>query len=91
MKYYYNTQGTCSKQILLDIDADNVIQDIQFIGGCMGNLQGICALARGQKIQDVAQRLKGIDCGGKGTSCPDQLSIALLKILEKHQAEQAKK
>lgn len=85
MQYVYNTTGTCSKQILLDIDEQNIIQDVKFLGGCNGNLQGISALVKGQKIQDVAQKLKGINCGMKGTSCPDQLSQALLAILAKVQ------
>ena len=86
MQYVYNTVGTCSKQILLDIDENDIINDVKFLGGCNGNLQGISALVKGQKIQDVAERLKGINCGMKGTSCPDQLSHALLQILEQHQA-----
>lgn len=85
MQYVYNTVGTCSKQILIDIDDNDVINDVKFLGGCSGNLQGISALVKGQKIQDVAGKLKGINCGMKGTSCPDQLSQALLKILEQHQ------
>lgn len=78
----YPTQGTCSRLIRVVLTDDNLIQDVQFMGGCMGNLKGICSLVKGQKAQDVIARLKGIDCGGKGTSCPDQLSKALAKAIE---------
>lgn len=78
----YPTQGTCSRLIHIELSDDNVIQDVQFLGGCMGNLRGIAALVKGQRAQDVIARVRGIDCGGKGTSCPDQLSKALAKALE---------
>ena len=78
----YPTQGTCSRLIHVELDDNNVIQDVQFLGGCMGNLKGIASLVRGQKAEDVIARVRGIDCGGKGTSCPDQLSKALSKALE---------
>ncbi|MBP5548305.1 MAG: TIGR03905 family TSCPD domain-containing protein [Bacteroidales bacterium] len=76
----YQTQGTCS--ILIDVQADenDVIQDVAFLGGCNGNLQGICRLVKGQKIEDVIARLDGIRCGDKLTSCPDQLCRALEKL-----------
>ena len=80
MKYQYTTSGTCSKLINIDIAADGTVADIQFIGGCNGNLQGIAAMARGLKPADVAQRLRGIRCGSKPTSCPDQLAVALESI-----------
>lgn len=72
----YRTKGTCSREIQFDVE-DGVLKDVRFIGGCDGNLQGISNLAKGMKVEDVIKRLKGIDCGGKGTSCPDQLSKAL--------------
>lgn len=78
----YPTQGTCSRLIHVVLTDDGIIQDVQFMGGCMGNLQGIAALVRGQKATDVIGRVRGINCGGKGTSCPDQLSKALAKALE---------
>ncbi len=78
----YVTQGTCSKLIHLVLDDNNVIQDVQFMGGCNGNLQGIAALVKGQKAEDVIGRVRGISCNGRPTSCPDQLSIALAKALE---------
>jgi len=82
MQYIYNTTGTCSKQILLDVE-DGVINDVQFLGGCNGNLQGISKLVKGQKVSDVIDKLQGIKCGMKDTSCPDQLSRALSSIIEK--------
>lgn len=78
MKYEYEPQGTCSKLIVLDIDDDTkVVNDVQFVGGCHGNTQGVSALVRGQKAEDVVKKLEGIRCGLKRTSCPDQLAQAL--------------
>lgn len=79
----YQTQGTCSRFIHVLLDDNNVIQDVQFMGGCHGNLQGIVALIKGQKAEDVIGRVKGISCNGKPTSCPDQLAIALRKAIDK--------
>ena len=73
----YETQGTCSKMIDVTADENNVIQQVFFLGGCNGNLQGVSQLVRGQHIDDVIKRLDGIRCGTKGTSCPDQLCRAL--------------
>lgn len=81
MTYRYETEGTCSKIIEIDVEQDT-IQNVRFIGGCHGNLQGIGALIKGMAIKDVAKRLEGICCGSKGTSCPDQLSKALQNISE---------
>ena len=78
----YPTQGTCSKYIRVVLTDDNVIDEVQFLGGCMGNTQGIAALVKGQKAEEVIQRVRGINCGGKGTSCPDQLSRALAQALQ---------
>ena len=77
----YKTKGTCSREILFDIK-DNVIKNVQFIGGCAGNLLGIGSLVKGMKVDDAISKLKGIDCNGKGTSCPDQLAQALIKWKE---------
>ena len=77
----YNTVGTCSKQIIIELE-DEIIKNIEFIGGCNGNLQGLDRLARGMKITDVIEKLKGIRCGAKATSCPDQLAVGLMKYLE---------
>ena len=76
--YQYKTHGTCSQQILIDVDGDT-IANVKFIGGCTGNTQGVARLARGRKIDEVIALCKGIQCRG-GTSCPDQLARALEQI-----------
>ena len=76
MQYEYKTKGTCSQRILFEI-RDGKVYDVQFIGGCNGNLQGIGKLVEGMSVEDVIQRLEGIHCGFKPTSCPDQLAQAL--------------
>ena len=73
----YETKCTCSKLIDVTADENNVIQQVFFLGGCHGNLQGVSQLVRGQKIDDVIARINGIRCGNKSTSCPDQLCRAL--------------
>ena len=73
----YQTQGTCSQLIDLTVDDNDVIQQVFFVGGCHGNLQGICRLVTGQKVDDVIRKLDSIRCGTKRTSCPDQLCRAL--------------
>lgn len=75
----YATQGTCSRQIDIELEGDT-IRRVVFTGGCHGNTQGIAALVRGMKAADAIARLEGIDCRGKGTSCPDQLARALRQI-----------
>lgn len=72
----YATYGTCCKEIRIEIENEKII-NVEFLGGCSGNLQGIKSLVMGMNIQDVIKKLKGIDCNGKGTSCPDQLAICL--------------
>ena len=79
MKYTYRTSGTCSQVIEIDIE-DDVIKNVSFYGGCDGNLNGISQLVKGQTIDNVIARLRGIKCGMKSTSCPDQLATALLAI-----------
>lgn len=76
----YQTQGTCSKEINIELK-DGVIDSVSFVGGCNGNLKGICALVKGMKPEDAISRLKGIKCGFKSTSCPDQLARALESML----------
>ena len=78
----YYTQGTCSSQIDIVLDDDNVVRDVQFTSGCHGNLQGISTLVKGMKAEDVVKKLQGIRCGYKNTSCPDQLATALLQMME---------
>jgi uncharacterized protein (TIGR03905 family) len=77
MEFKYATSGTCAREICIDINDDETINDVHFVGGCNGNLKGICALVKGQNIDNVINTLKGIDCNFKGTSCPDQLARAL--------------
>lgn len=76
----YKPQGTCSQLIDVTVDENDVIKHVSFYGGCHGNLQGICRLVTGQKIDDVINKLDGIRCGDKTTSCPDQLCRALEKM-----------
>lgn len=76
MKYTYIPHGVCSRMIELEIE-DDVIKGCKFIGGCNGNLQGISKLVTGMEIDDAVEKLEGIDCAGRGTSCPDQLAKAL--------------
>lgn len=76
MQYTYHTKGTCSTHIEVNIE-EGVVKEVTFWGGCNGNLQGISQLVRGMKVEDVIVKLKGIHCGGKETSCPDQLCRAL--------------
>lgn len=79
-KISYVTSGTCSKLIDLEVDDDNKISTVSFLGGCNGNLQGICSLVKGMDIDEVEKRLKGIRCGSKSTSCPDQLCKAIEQL-----------
>lgn len=72
----YKTKGTCSRAIQFEVE-NNVITSCRFIGGCMGNTQGVARLVEGMKVDDAIAKLAGIDCGGRGTSCPDQLAKAL--------------
>ena len=81
MHYEYKTKGTCSQKILFDIE-DGKVKNVEFISGCNGNLQGIGRLVEGMDAQEVIDRISGIRCGMKPTSCPDQLATALRKALE---------
>ena len=78
----YQTKGTCSTYIDIELDGD-VIRSVSFFGGCNGNLQGISKLVEGMKAEDAIQKLKGIKCGFKPTSCPDQLAVALESMINK--------
>ncbi|MBR7183737.1 MAG: TIGR03905 family TSCPD domain-containing protein [Alistipes sp.] len=75
----YYPIGTCSQAILTEIEGDTIVR-VQFVGGCSGNTQGVAALVAGMKIEEAISKLEGIDCAGRGTSCPDQLAKALRKI-----------
>ncbi len=79
MQYEYKTKGTCSQRIFFDIE-DGKVKNVQFVGGCNGNLKGIAALVEGMNAEDVISRVEGIRCGMKGTSCPDQLAKALKEV-----------
>lgn len=76
MQYDYKTKGTCSARILFDVE-DGKVHNVQFLGGCNGNLKGISALVEGMDVDEVISRVEGIKCGMKPTSCPDQLAQAL--------------
>lgn len=77
----FTTEGTCSKSIHLEIRDDNTINSVSFIGGCNGNLQGLSKLVEGMPADKLVERLRGITCGFKKTSCPDQLARAIAKIM----------
>ena len=79
MQYEYKTKGTCSQRILFDIE-DGKVRNVQFIGGCNGNLKGIASLVEGMGVEEIIARLEGIHCGMKATSCPDQLAAALKEV-----------
>lgn len=76
MQYTYKTKGVCSQMITFEVE-DNKVSNVQFFGGCNGNLKGIAALVDGMELEDVIERIEGIRCGMKSTSCPDQLAQAL--------------
>ena len=79
MQYEYKTKGTCSQRIFFDVE-DGKVKNVQFVGGCNGNLKGIAALVEGMDVADVISRVEGIHCGMKATSCPDQLAQALKEV-----------
>ena len=76
MEYTYNTKGTCSSQIIFDIEGD-VIHNVRFVGGCNGNLKAISMLVDGMTVEEIAKKLEGNSCGFKSTSCADQLAMAV--------------
>ncbi|MEG2573772.1 MAG: TIGR03905 family TSCPD domain-containing protein [Bacteroides sp.] len=79
MKTVYKTSGTCSTHIEIEVEND-ILKDVKFWGGCNGNLQGISRLVQGMPIEEVISKLEGISCGGRPTSCPDQLCKALREL-----------
>ena len=83
MTYTFYPQGVCSREMRVDVDEQGVIRGMEVSGGCSGNLQGISALVVGMDAQEAIKRLKGIHCGFKDTSCPDQLARNLEKALKK--------
>jgi len=85
-KITYETKGVCSRLIEVEVE-NNIIKNIQFYGGCNGNLKGISSLCVGMDVNDVIKKLKGINCGMKSTSCPDQLASCLVEYLQKQAAQ----
>lgn len=85
MQYTYNTKGTCSRQIIIDVEGEK-ITGVKYVGGCPGNVQGVARLAENRSIDEVIGLVEGIKCGPKPTSCPDQLAQALKEIKAQQQA-----
>lgn len=79
MQYEHQNKGTCSRSVLFDIE-EGKVKNVQYIGGCNGNLKGIGALVEGMEVNEAIRRLEGIQCGMKATSCPDQLAQALKEV-----------
>ena len=77
MEFVYRPKGVCSMQIKFEIDENNKVRNIRFLGGCSGNTQGVAKLAEGRDADELISLLSGTDCGGRGTSCPDQLAKAI--------------
>ena len=82
----YATSRTCSREIDFEVDNNNIVTSCEFNGGCMGNTQGVARLVVGRSVDDVIKTLEGINCGNRGTSCPDQLAQALKAYKASHQA-----
>ena len=82
--FSYKTSGVCAQGIDFDV-VDGIVKNVQFIGGCNGNTQGVSRLIEGMDINDAIHRLRGVDCGGRGTSCPDQLAQALEQVQKQAQ------
>ena len=83
MTYTYTPRGVCSRRMVVELSDSGVIKNVRIDGGCNGNLQGISRLVQGMKAEEAIARMEGISCGGKGTSCPDQLAQALRIALAK--------
>ena len=83
MQYKYIPQGVCSMEMIFDIE-NNIIKSLEIVGGCPGNTVGVARLVAGKSVDDVIEMLKGIQCGNKGTSCPDQVAEALEEYKENH-------
>lgn len=81
-KISFTPRGVCSRQINVDVE-DGIVKSVQFVGGCSGNTQGVAKLATGRPAEEVIKLLRNTDCNGRGTSCPDQLAIALEKAIGK--------
>lgn len=83
MQYVHKNVGVCSRETIIDIDENHIIQNVEVIGGCDGNLKGVASLLKGLKAEDAISRLQGLTCGYKKTSCPDQIATALTEAIEK--------
>lgn len=83
MTYRFRPRGVCSQEMQVDVDDQGIIQELRVLGGCSGNLQGIASLVKGMPAREAIERLKGIRCGFKDTSCPDQFARNLEAALEK--------
>ncbi len=86
MRYAFTPKGVCSVRIEFDLD-NGIINNVEFTRGCSGNTQGVGALCEGMRAEDVVKRLEGINCGGKGTSCPDQLAKAVRAAMEQEKQQ----
>ncbi len=84
--YSFDPQRVCSKKIFFSLDEENRLHDVKFLGGCPGNLQAIGKLVEGKDAKEIADILRGNDCGGRGTSCADQLSVAIDAALKSRMA-----
>ena len=87
MEYRYEPQGVCSIEMIINVEGDT-IKSVNIVGGCAGNTVGVSRLVEGMKIDEAIKRLKGIPCGYKGTSCPDQLAIALEEMKNKMKSKE---
>ncbi len=81
MKYQYKPSGVCARSIIVEMEGD-VLKDVEIIGGCDGNHKGLCALVKGMKADEIKEKLTGITCGFRSTSCPDQLAKAVCEAVE---------
>ena len=81
MTHQYRTRGTCSREITFELE-DGLVKNVRFLGGCNGNTQGVAKLVEGMPADEVIKRLKGLDCNGRGTSCPDQLAQAIAAAMQ---------
>ena len=79
----YKTKGVCAQGIEFEVDDNKKVHNIKFTGGCSGNTQGVARLVEGMDVNEAISRMKGIDCNGRGTSCPDQLAKALEQAIQK--------
>ena len=82
MRYEFKTKGTCSQKVIFDLD-DDIVSNVEVIGGCTGNLNGICSLIDGLTVQEIYDKLAGIRCQSKATSCPDQIAQAVMMAYKK--------